>query len=410
MTRSRTLPALAAAISLALSASSLSLAQLTTNQAGNAAPSSSHLRPDSAFTVDPSGSGDFASLQEAVNSVPSGALVLLVPGTFAGADIHGMSLRVESVVPGSSELTGPLTVTGVGLADEVSLGGLLFTEGFRVENCAGDVTLTGCLAINDGAPALYPPGLNGGFPGHCGSGTSRHRIINSEAVTLVGCSLAGRKGAEWGCDGTPGEHALMVEGSRVAIYGGTFDGGNGGNGYDCHGVWGGSGGDALWVDGAKSRVFHRSTVLNGGTGGLNISTGAVDGCNGDPVRTYAGATVDEDVIASLTFDIDALTRPDQIASYTLTAPPGAEIYLMLAPRRSWREFVTEQGLLHLDSSLQLVPLGVMGSSGTLTRPFPTPSPAWRSGFASVEVQAYARVAGEDRYSEPRTLQATYVGQ
>ncbi|MEM8709551.1 MAG: hypothetical protein AAGG01_01250, partial [Planctomycetota bacterium] len=108
-------------------------------------------------------------------------------------------------------------------------------------------------------------------------------------------------------------------------------------------------------------------------------------------------------------DINGLARPGAPVMYTLSAPAGSEIYLMLAPRRAWREFIPAEGLLHLSSQLQLVPLGVMDAGGTLTRPFLAATPGWALGYTSIELQAFARVNGQDRYSEPRTLQVTDVG-
>lgn len=385
--------------------------QGSSTQLGAQAPRSPQARSDSAYTVDPSGLGDFVSLSEAVALAPSGALLLLVPGDHTGATIRSKSLRVEGLGPGSVQVVDPLLIKQVGPKDEVSVGGLIFQEGFTVEDCAGEVSFTGCSAIDDGLNALYPPGLWGNDASDCGIGLSRHRIKTSAAVTLVDCWLVGRQGYQAGCDGKPGEHGLMVEDSRVAIYGGALIGADGGDGIWCHGTWTGAGGDALWASGPGTRVFHRGVVREGGQGGSDNSSGTYDGCDGILARLYQNAVAEEGPsVGAVTFTINPVVHPGDLATYTITAPPGADLFIMLAPTRAWREFVPSEGLLHLDSSLKAVSLGVMSTTGTLTRPFPSPSYAWSAGYGSVELQAYARVNGQDRYSEPRTLQATPVGQ
>ncbi len=240
-----------------LAAAAPATPQVTATQIGTLPPQAAHARPDRAYTVDPTGTGDFTSLSDAVAAVPSGGLLLLLPGSHTGATILRKSLRVEGFDPGTVQLLEPLIIKSIGPNQEVSLGGLVFEKGFIVEDCAGEVSLAGCVALNEDLIGLAPPGVPFYSWPSCGVGTSRHRILNSAAVTLVDCVLEGRRGADGGCDGRPGEHGLMVEESRVAIYSGALAGGGGGSGHDCHGTYAGAGGDALWAKGAGTRVFHR---------------------------------------------------------------------------------------------------------------------------------------------------------
>lgn len=366
------------------------------------------LRRDRAFLVDPSGQGDFVTLPDAVASVPPGALLLLEPGVYGGETVIAKSLRIESLVPDAAQIGDLLTVEAIGPNQEVYLGGLRFKEGFLIENCVGEVNLTDCSAILDAEIALHP-GVNFYYYPSCGIGTSRHRVVSSDAVTFVDCSLEGRHGYEGACDGYPGEHGLIVEDSRVAVYGGALMGGPGGDGFWCHGTYPGAGGDGLLARGPETRVYLQDVLLLGALGGDDTDSGVNDGCDGIPERLYDGATTAYGAVDRLTLDIDSLVEPNSLPSYTITAPPGATLYIMLAPRRAWREFTAAEGLFHLGTGTQLIPLGTMGASGSLTRPFPAPPTPWSLGFAGWELQAYAQVAGADRYSEPRTLQATSVG-
>ncbi|MEM8713031.1 MAG: hypothetical protein AAGG01_18930, partial [Planctomycetota bacterium] len=232
-------------------------------QAGAQADRGPRVRRDTAYLVASGGVGDFTTLTEAVASVPAGALLVVLPGSYEGPTISAKGLRIKSRIPGAARITSTMTVEAIGARQEVYLGGLLFEEGFTVDGCAGEVNLTGCRAIDDDEWAIWPPGLNFyNFP-DCGVGTSRHKIVNSDAVTLVECTLEGRDGYQGSCDGYPGEHGLVVENSRVAVYGGSLLGGRGGDGFWCHGTYAGSGGDGLSATGAGTRVYTSGVLRMG---------------------------------------------------------------------------------------------------------------------------------------------------
>ncbi len=86
-----------------------------------------------------------------------------------------------------------------------------------------------------------------------------------------------------------------------------------------------------------------------------------------------------------------------------------EVSPLVALDRGWREFVASEGLLHVGAGFATFPLGVIPATGSLTRPILTPLSAWARAYAGVELQVVARVAGQDRYSEPRTLQSVFPG-
>ncbi|MEM1449737.1 MAG: hypothetical protein AAF957_07305 [Planctomycetota bacterium] len=387
------------------------LGQTRVSQLPAQSPTPPTARPDRTLLVDASGLGDFDDLPAAVAAAQSGALLQVAPGSYSGATVTGKSLRIEATFAGTARLTSLLEIVGIPAQHEVTLGGLFFEEGFLVDGCVGEVSLASCTAINDGVVVPPPPGVHFSQYPDCGIGLSRHVIQGSAAVSLVDCSLAGRDGEFYPfCDGSPGEHGLIVDDSRVAVYGGTYVGGHGSDAVGCHGAFAGAGGDGILARFAGSRVHHCNVSGAGGTGGIDMESGFHNGCPGLLFRDFGTEGFFECAPDHVTLEIESLVMPGALPTYTITGPPGANIFLMAAPRRNWREFAASEGILHLGAGLMSVPLGQMPASGTLSRPFPAPRPAWRLAYASIELQVYARVAGQDRYSEPRTLQTVHPGQ
>ncbi len=371
---------------------------------GRSAPEA---RPDHAFVVDALGQGDFLDLPAAVASAPEGALLLVRAGDYSGVTISGKSLRVQCEAPGAARVHGALLVADVGATQDVLLFGLELRAGLEVSRCAGEVSLTACSSPTNAGPVPPPPWLNFWQYPLCGLGDVQHRVIDSAAVSLVDCAFHGRDGASTACDGSPGEHALSVTDSRVAVYGGVLAGGDGADGPGCHGGYAGSGGDGLQAHGATTRVHVCDAVLVGGEGGVYLNSFGLDGCDGIEARALGGAAVDHCPPAAVGLEIAALARTGDRPAYTITAPPGSDLFLLIAPARDWREFAAAEGVLHVSPGFTIVPLGTMPASGSFTRPFPAPGPEWGRAFANAELQVVARVSGQDRYSEPRSLNVVH---
>ena len=384
-------------------------AQITANPIAGQAPAGARLTPGVVLVVDAAGQGDFTDLPQAIAAAPDRALLLVKPGAYQGATLAGKGLRIESEVPGSVFVTSALRITGLPADKEVSLGGLVFDAAFEIHSCAGEVSVTGCAAPHNGGLVPPPPGLHFSEYPNCGVGGARNQIVASAAVSLVECTFEGRNGLPIPCDGSPGEHGLLVEDSRVAIYGGSFVGGSGADAYGCHGAYAGAGGSGFKAVGVGTRVRVCDASLTGGLGGRDFALFFFNGCPGQPYRPESGAVVELCSPDHVALDIDPLVQVGSLPTYTITGPPGASVFLLVAPTRGWREFTASEGVLHMGLGFATFPLGTMPASGTLSRPFPTPMPSWVRAFASVELQAYAQVAGQDRYSEPRALQALFPG-
>ncbi|MEM8713208.1 MAG: hypothetical protein AAGG01_19865, partial [Planctomycetota bacterium] len=377
--------------------------------ASQAADRGPELRPDVVFVVDAAGQGDFIELQAAIDAAPPGAMLLMRPGDYGLTPITvtRKSLRIEGDGAGTVRIQEPIQIRGVSAAQEVSLGGLGFSEGFLVANCSGPVSFTSCTSLDNDLTAPVPAGTSFTQWVMCGSGEARHKIESSNAVSFVDCTLTGREGFRFFLDGTPGEHGLLVTDSTVALYGTTLRGGSGGPAGDGHIAYSGAGGDGLQASGTTTRVFSSRSTLFGGDPGEKLFGQVIFGCGGDAFRGLEGAALESSGPDSIGLHIDPLARSGETPSYTLTGPPGADIYLLVASGRSWREFDPSEGILHMNSGFQVIPLGTLPAGGVLSRPFPAPPAPWRGGFSSLELQGFARTSdGQDRYSEPRTLQVT----
>ena len=357
-------------------------------------------RSDVVFVVDAGGQGDFTSLADAVDAAPDGALLLVTPGQYAGATISSKSLRIHGEPARGAQITSPLVVESIGPAQEVHVSGLAFLSGFQFRDSAGELDLSACTALDDGTVA---PGDPNSQPfGNCGAGLSRQLIENCDAVTVLDCEFEGREGLG-SCDGSPGEHGLLVRSSRVTVYGGRLAGGRGGTGVCGHHSYPGAGGDGVVARGGDSLVYLCNVAAQGSPGGVDPNGVISDGCDGEGSRTFGGAVISTCASDSLSIELPPLVLVGTTPSYTISGPAGASVYLLIARKRAWREFPATAGLLHLGGAFQTVYLGLMPASGEITRPFPAPRPAWQGGYARLEIQAYALVGGADRYSEPRTL-------
>lgn len=388
-----------------------STAQNLIQSAGANAPFGSPARAEKVLVVDPAGGGQFTDLPAAIDAAREGALLLLKPGSYGAASITGKGLRLQAQTPGTVIFTGLLEVSSIGRRQEVHLDGLFFVEGFELRDCAGPIGLNACMAIDDGIT-----GLAGAHVEYwtdvirCGVGGSRHRIENCQSVALVDCYLEGRSQYTIpGCDGSPGEHGLSVIESRAAIYGGHFAGGNGSDGPGCHGGYGGAGGDGINARGATTRVIVAGATGHGGTGGIDLDFFFYNGCDGIEMRAQEAAEIEHSGLGHVTLDIDSLAVGGSLPSYTITGPAGADVFLMISPNRGWREFAALEGVLHMGPGTVTVPLGTLGTSGAMTRPFPAQLPRSRVQYLLSELQVYARVSGQDRYSEPRSVVSVRPG-
>lgn len=367
-------------------------------------------RGDVVIHVDASGQGDFTRLVDAIAAAPDGALLLVAPGAYDGATISARSLKIQAESPADAEVTSRLYVDSIGATQEVHIGGLRFIEGFEVRDSAGEVDFSACSTLNDGITVDPPPGVHFTNYPDCGIGLSRQTIVNSDAVTLVDCVFEGRDGTRFAvCDGSPGEHGVLAIDSRVTIYGGTLVGGDGSDAPGCHGAYAGAGGDGVLGRGADTRVILCDVAATGGTGGLDLELNWSHGCQGIASRAQDGALVESCPADHVTFEIVPAAAAGTAPSYTITGPAGADVWLMFSRSRGWREFPSDAGVLHMGGPFQFVSLGTLPASGSLTRPFPAPRPAWLGAYANVEIQAYALVNGADRYSEPRTLRVLHGG-
>jgi len=379
---------------------------------GAQAPSRMAVRVDApVLVVDQAGSGHYLGIDQALQSAQEDTLILVRSGTYAAPlqiDTQGITLQADEGA--TVEVQQRLTIRQIDPGRSVVISGLTLMGGLTIEDCAGNIRVDRCTAPEPIQPVGPPPGTSYWEWSNCGIGLSAHTIRNSDAVTLVDSVFHGARGLAFTWDGSPGHHALMVESSTVALYGCFLFGGDGADATSPghFPVTAGAGGDGLRVLGAGSTVRTCDLSAIGGMGGTftpggNGSFGVTLGCDGIPVRTDAGSTAEACPVDDLTFTIAPIARGGTFPMYTIEAPAGTAVFLMIASEQDWRAFGPESGILHLAAPTMVVPLGTMPSGGVLTRPFPARAARYALGHVRTELQVFATIGGVDRYSDPRTL-------
>lgn len=373
------------------------------------------------ITVDQSqGPGfDFGNIPAAVAAAADGDVLVVRDGTYSNLLINGKSLTVVGEGPGVPHIQGA-SIRNLGPGQRALLVGLKLTSAeesaLQIKNNTGGVIVEDCVVI--GASGSHAPLLP--VDGHAGA-----QIVNSTEVTFSGCTLTGGSGTdystvsiitigsgaagcevtgpaqvalfgctvtggsggnsefdepEWGGFGAP---AISCNSTELSVIGCSLQGGDGGNGgYDDGGTWGGStcgpGGDG--GDGIYALPFGPTPMspLRGsdnsyapgqpGFGGFGCSNGTA----GIDLDTYQGQLIDLGVsFVDLTLN-SPLPETDSIILSTI-APPGTALYLGLSSTPGFGFISAFHGVSVVDlATVQILPLGVVDTSGQLTATFAGP--------------------------------------
>ena len=98
------------------------------------------------WTVDPSGGGDFASLESAVLAAVSGDVLSLAPGTYGDVSLHDTTLVIAAQIEGTASLLG-LNIDG----GDITVQGVRFVDSFEpVTVRAGSLTLSRSEIVGGG--------------------------------------------------------------------------------------------------------------------------------------------------------------------------------------------------------------------------------------------------------------------
>jgi len=362
------------------------------------------------IVVDPTGHGDFTTLQAALLAAADGELILVKAGAYesaprgGGFSIAGKGLAL--VAEAGARVSIPwLEVTGVPAGRTVVVRGLGIDPaagnphpvrpGVELSESAGTLWLEDCSIR--GASGWYEEGFGWGMAQH---GVSAH----GGDVVLQRCTVIGGKGtpstpAVWSSVGGAG---VWVQGGHAALHDCTVTGGAGGDGEDSAFAFsdGGSGVE-VWSQALASLAGCTVTggsngLLNPGYssgytgGGLTVASasafawvrasdfaaGAVvgNGHPGAPVEALLPGNVTSFAAPARSLEVSSPLREGQSGALQVHGQPGDQLLLLAAPDAGFAPLPGKQGALALAAPVLLpVSLGtITDPAGTLTVPFITP--------------------------------------
>lgn len=344
--------------------------------------------------------GSFAAIQDAVNAASDFDVLLVHPDTYdAGFTIDDKALTL--IATGVVHVQQRCAVRNLGALRRVALVGIKITgkplsvqtAALKLENNAGHVRIQGCNFVggSQGAstPAIPAPhgvwavncsrvvlsqstslGMQVGtnIGGNSAPGGDGLNAVDS-SVALYDCTLTGGRGSGATLPGGKGGAGCRVTNFGVFASGATLKGGNGGSGDAGFCGNGGAGGDALVVNGAQAQLLEL-TLVAGAAGPPDLCGYWPPPVPGQQVVSNGG------VVTYLAGAARKLTAPPQVNDnapipFTITGQPGDSAWLVVARAPRFLYQPALNGVLTVPMpTLSVVPLGTIGSSGTLNIALP----------------------------------------
>ncbi len=349
----------------------------------------------SLIVVDNAGSGDFETIQAAVDAASDGDVLRILSGQtkYATFIIDDKSLTL--IGDGSPSMTGG-AVINLSSSRSVSIDGLSFTSEVLVENNLGPVWLEDLEGLTQGF--FFIP------PSPCVS------LINNSAVSITRCNFEGYpaihssatdvfvhdsviKGSDGGegvivhnaiapaqpCvefDGSRGSDGIsLTDSSFLFLTNTVVQAGDGGDGGTCQSVLcnhcsdctnTGDGGHGISI-GPGSAAEHLDTTLVRGLAG-NIAAGCAGGQDGGFASLIFPGTITELLGDSVSFEASSLTQVGANLSLKFTGEPlGHLVYLQVATDQNPLFFPAWQGAWLIDQAAPLFYMGFIPASGELER-------------------------------------------
>lgn len=350
--------------------------------------------------------GTFTTLQAAVNAALPGDVLLVASGNYSGFTINNKPLWIEAMQPGAVMITGTVTITNIAQGGFVVLVGLeaygLGTPtppqpALRVSNSKGQVRFDRCEFVG-GRGTVMPMANCGGDP----SGANGVELTNCAATVFVRSTLSGGYGggsySSGGyCNGGKGGDAVLAQSSRIALYetnclGGNggigfsiggggghayranvnfgvfasntrFQGGNGAGAWDFAYTFGGNGGNGLVLEAGPARAELVGCTLLGGYAGSGVFGTPVPGSpsSGSGVFHYQSTS-------ARVFNAAPIASDGTNWSASVVGLPGDRVFLIAGTTAGYTTLQSTCGGVLVDQSapMAIVPLGIIGISGTLT--------------------------------------------
>jgi hypothetical protein len=239
-------------------------------------------RPPTGRLLVVGGPGGIADIQTAVDEAYDGDAILVKPGTYAGLVVSDKSISIVADAGPISEIHGPVTI------ENLSAGKSALLAGFSVGTMGDAPPLT--ARYDQGAVRVEECTL--GAASYPYSSYDQPAIVLDHAVdvAMIACTLDGGRGSRDGSEnGLPGQPALQVLSSSVALRECVLRGGPGGDGgtQSYEDGSGGPGGDGLFVAGGFAYASGSEIRAgDGGAGGDNYN--CIGG--GDPGDGGAGGS------------------------------------------------------------------------------------------------------------------------
>ncbi|MED6335248.1 MAG: hypothetical protein VYE81_07590, partial [Planctomycetota bacterium] len=310
------------------------------------------------WVVDQYGGGDFTTIQPAVDAAADGDSVIVRTGDYPGFAVNAKGVAVVADAGAAVALQGSIQVENLPNGSVVHLAGLKVLAsghadvtlncGLYLENNQGPVRGFDCTFV--GASG-YP------WPANDDTGREGGVFVNNTDVAFTHCTFTGTEG-RWiynCCDyGDDGGNGVYSEGTAVAFYDCTLQGGKGGDS-----GWGGTGGAGceLFDVGGLFGLFASGSAFRGGEGGVGedyiYGPGGAGG-DGLIVHPQSHARLTNCVFEGGPGGTSFITGPD--------GPPGQQtsgggtFYLYQGPARS----TSVRGMWWEGASL---PLSVGGEPG-----------------------------------------------
>lgn len=359
-------------------------------------------------------SPQFPTLQAAIDAAVDGDVVLVGPGTYAGATIAGKGIALVGEGAALVQLTDTLQVQATSAGQTVILSGLevtLFPTGFgsalRIENCAGlvraqDLLLQGASSPDSvhvaqsarvsfshctlrGSPAV--------FVGMVPVGPSVALAADASTLALYDTAVVGQAGQSAMFFGTggfslgpyPGAVGMRASGSSTCfVSGGEIRGGAGGAGRSAicfpaatPGGTGANGAPALEID-ATSHLERLETVIVGGPGGVGGSAasacGMAGGIPGSAAADVAGTPANVVTINTSHRRLTAHSPARELTnvSFDFGGQPGDRAILITSLAARHELYPPFQGVILYGVGVRRIPLGLVPGSGTISYALPLP--------------------------------------
>jgi len=361
----------------------------------------------------------FTDLEPAVASASDGDLILVRPGSYGGASINDKALTIVADTGGPVLIDDGLAIRNLASHRRVVLHGLRVDsgaeEGLQIKSCAGQVWVEDCRLVGaqgDGAFTLVVPhenGYSGAFVSYCaevvfvdcelvggpgddyapsfaihGWGAPGLTTIDS-SVVLYDCEVTGGRGGDvfdddFAVQGGIGGDGLNAVGGTLFLSGCAVTGGRGGIGgedfdlffgYSCGS--GGAGGTGLFGANAGQPLLAQllDTTVTGGQGGPPYpGAPCAMGPNGPSIvapPTAVGTTP----LPSASLGATAPVRNGQLVTLRVAAQPGSAYAIGISAAPALVPVAALNGVLLVDASVVLLPLGVVGPTGVATLPLVT---------------------------------------